>query len=140
MGCREGEAALNYLLDTHVLVWWVAGSERLPARYAEPLSSASDDEPLAVSDISLWEIATLDRLGRIELRLPLREWLEHAVAPPLVRRIGISPAVAAETAALPRDFPGDPADRIIAATARVFGLTLLTCDGDVRDAGVVPFL
>ena len=140
MGRRGGGAALKYLLDTHVLAWWVSGSGRLPARYSTPLSSASDQEPLAVSDISLWEIATLHRLGRIELRLPLREWLEHAVAPPLVRRIGISPAVATETAALPRDFPGDPADRILAATARVHGLTLLTCDGGIRDSSVVAVL
>lgn len=140
MGRREGQAALSYLLDTHVLVWWVTGSERLPARYAKPLASATEREPLAISDISLWEIATLHRLGRIELRLPLRDWLEHAAAPPLVRRFGISPAVAAESAALPAEFPGDPADRIVTATARVLGLTLMTCDADIRRAGVVAVL
>jgi PIN domain nuclease of toxin-antitoxin system len=67
-------------------------------------------------------------LGRIELDVPLREWLESASAEPLVRRCAISPAVAAEVAALPDSFHRDPADRILVATARVFGATLLTMD------------
>ena len=75
--------------------------------------------------------------GRIRLKIPLREWLEAAVAPPLVRRCGISPAVAAELAALPDSFHRDPADRILVATARVLGATLLTQDRRIVDAALV---
>jgi PIN domain nuclease of toxin-antitoxin system len=102
------------------------------------LVAASEDDPLLVSDISLWEIATLVNLKRLRLRLPLRDWLEAAVAPPLVRRISISPAIAAEVAALPEPFPWDPADRIIVASARMTGATLLTHDRRIVASGLVP--
>ncbi len=82
----------------------------------------------------------LHGLGRIRLTIPLRERLEKAVAPPLVRRIGISPAVAAELAALPVSFHRDPADRILVATARVLGATLLTRDRRIVEAELVDTL
>ena len=70
----------------------------------EVVASASAESPLLVSDISLWEVATLHSLGRIQLTIPLRAWLDKAVAPPLVRRLGISPAIAAELVTLPDSF------------------------------------
>jgi PIN domain nuclease of toxin-antitoxin system len=128
------------LLDTHVLLWWFASDNRLPAAYQRVIRKAGPESPLWVSDISLWEIATLAGLGRIKLPLPVRTWLERATAPPLVQRIGISPAVAAEVAALPATFHRDPADRIIVASARVLGATLLTHDQRIVAAGLVPIL
>ena len=104
------------------------------------LSAADASTPLLVSDISIWEVATLWSLGRIQLALPLRDWLEKAVAPPLVRRQGISPAVAAELAVLPASFHRDPADRILVATARVMGATLLTQDRRIIDFSLTPTL
>jgi PIN domain nuclease of toxin-antitoxin system len=104
------------------------------------LRGASAENPLWVSDISLWEVATLLELGRIRLRLPLRDWLDRATAPPLVQRCGISPAVAAALAALPASFHRDPADRILVATARVLGATLLTQDTRIVQAGIVSTL
>ena len=103
------------LLDTHVLLYWLGAAPRLSAAQAEVIRQASPAAPLWVSDISLWEIATLYALSRITLRLPLRDWLEAATAPPLVQRLGITPAVAAAVAALPAWFHRDPADRIIIA-------------------------
>ena len=82
----------------------------------------------------------MHRLGRIQLTIPLRAWLDKAVAPPLVRRLGISPAIAAELATLPDSFQRDPADRILVATARVFGATLLTQDRRIVDAALVNTL
>jgi PIN domain nuclease of toxin-antitoxin system len=70
----------------------------------------------------------------------LREWLEQATAPPLVQRLPISPAVAAEVATLPGSFHRDPADRIIVASARVVGATLLTQDRRIIEAEIVPTL
>lgn len=93
-----------------------------------------------MADVTLWEIANLVNLGRIELRLSLRDWLERATAPPLVRRLPITPAVASEVASLPPEFHRDPADRLIVASARVLGATLLTQDRRIIDAGVVPTL
>ena len=118
---------MKALLDTHVLIWWLNDRKRLSPALREVVGSVRPEEPLLVSDISLWEVATLHGLGRIRLALPLREWLDKAVAPPLVQRHGISPAIAAEVAALPDSFHRDPADRILVATARVLGATLLGC-------------
>ena len=131
---------MTALLDTHVLIWWLNGRERLSPAQREVVESAGSQTPLLVSDISLWEVATLHGLGRIRLTLPLREWLDRAVAPPLVRRLGISPAIAAELATLPGSFHRDPADRILVATARVLGATLLTQDRRIVDAALVDTL
>lgn len=131
---------MKALLDTHILLWWFNSESRLSPEQKKVLQSASEEEPLWVSDITLWEIATLSSLGRIELSLPLREWLEQATAPPLVRRLPITPAVAAEVAALPDSFHRDPADRIIVASARVLGATLLTRDSRIIEASLVPMV
>ena len=128
------------LLDTHVLIWWLNDGEALSQEQQAVLESASPATPIRVSDISLWEVATLHSLGRIRLTIPLRDWLEKAVAPPLVRRIGISPAIAAELATLPDSFHRDPADRIIVATARTLGATLLTKDRRIIDAALITTL
>lgn len=126
------------LLDTHVLLYWLARDPRLSDKQREAIERASPDDPIWVSDISLWEIATLAALGRIALQIPVRDFLEAAVAPPLVRRVGISPAVAAEVAQLPETFYRDPADRVIVASARAIGATLLTQDERLIAAGLVP--
>jgi PIN domain nuclease of toxin-antitoxin system len=131
---------LSYLLDTHVLLWWVNGGDTLSRAQARAVATASADAPLRVSDISLWEIATLVELGRVRLGLPLRDWLEAAVAPPLVERVGISPAIAAQVASLPAHFHRDPADRILVATALVLGATLVTSDRAIIGSRVVPTL
>ena len=129
---------MRALIDTHILLWWLAGDRRLSRGQRRVINQASEESPLGLSDISLWEIATLQELGRIELDRPLREWLEQASAPPLVRRLGISPAVAAEVAALPATFHRDPADRIIVSTARVLGAKLVTSDRAIIDSKLVP--
>lgn len=128
------------LLDTHILIWWLDRRALLSPAQQEILSATGPDSPLLVSDISLWEVAALCRLGRIRLSLPLRDWLDKAVAPPLVRRQGISPAIAAELATLPESFHRDPADRIIVATSRVLGATLLTQDRRIVDSGLAATL
>ena len=128
------------LLDTHVLIWWLDDRDRLSPAQREVVGSVGPESPLLVSDISLWEVATLHSLGRIRLAIPLREWLDKALAPPLVRRHGITPAIAAEVAALPDSFHRDPADRILVATARVLGARLLTQDRRIVAAALADTL
>ena len=127
---------MTALLDTHVLIWWLEDSGRLSEAQREIVETAGPEAPLIVSEMSILEVATLYRLRRIGLRIPLRDWLENAVAPPLVRRQGISPAIAAEVAALPDWFTRDPADRTIVATARILGLALLTQDRRIIESGL----
>jgi PIN domain nuclease of toxin-antitoxin system len=137
-GAGPGGRRLKPLLDTHVLLYWVDAPSRLTPSQARILKRVSATDPAWVSDITLWEVATLVNKGRIRLRLPVRDWLEAASAPPLVRRLSISPAVAAEVAALPETFHRDPADRIIVACARTAGATLLTQDRRIIESELVP--
>ena len=128
---------MKALLDTHILLWWHAGQSRLSEDQRDVISGASPDSPLLISDISLWEVAMLHSLDRIRLAIPLREWLEKIAAPPLVRRIGISPSIAAELASFPDSFHRDPADRILVATSRILGATLVTQDRRIIEAQLV---
>ena len=130
---------MRALLDTHVFLWWITGDARLSRAQKRVLARAAAS-PLYLCEISLWETAMLVSLGRFEVDLPLRDWLEKAAAPPLVERVGISPAIAAEVAALPDTFHRDPADRILVAAARLLGATLLTQDARIIDAGLVRTL
>ena len=129
---------MNFVLDTHILLNWFDVRDRLSRHQQRIIRAANPEQPLWVTDISLWEIATLHELGRIRLQRPLQDWLESAVAPPLVRRIGISPVVATAVAELPQSFHRDPADRIIVASTRIIDGTLLTRDRRIIGAGIVP--
>ena len=131
---------MKFLLDTHILLYWLGDMAKLSARQMKIIQAADAGKPLWVSDISLWEIATLHSLGRIQLQYPLRDWLEAAVAPPLVCRVGISPAVASAVGALPNTFHRDPGDRIIVASTQVLGATLLTHDRRIITSNLVSTL
>lgn len=135
-----GRARLSrFLLDTHILIWWVEDHPRLSRKHRSQLRAIPDKNPPAyVSDITLWEVAVLVEKGRLRVKLPLREWLERAVASPLVERVAISPAIAEETTRLPAGFQRDPADRILVATARVLGVRLMTVDERIIRAAAVP--
>lgn len=132
---------MKLLLDTHILLWWLQGDSRLSRTQRQALTRAvTNQEPLVVSDISLWEIAMLVELKRITLSLPVRDWLDLAVAPPEVRRQNITPAIAAQVATLPESFHRDPADRILTSTAIVLGLSMVTADRRIIDSRLVPIV
>lgn len=116
------------LLDTHVVQWWSAEPRRLSRGAASAIRGADE---LAVAAITWYELAWLARHERIVVRIPIRSWLEQLGAQ--LRTIGLSPAVAETAVGLPRSFPGDPADRLIYATAVEHGLPLITKDGRLRD-------
>ena len=113
------------VLDTHVWVWWVDGDPRL-SDAARAAIEASDE--LVVSAICVWELATLERLGRLRVRPDLRLWVRRALALPRVAAQPVSAEVALAAGSLPPRFPGDPADRIIYATALLNGTGLVTAD------------
>jgi len=114
-------------LDTHVVHWWSAEPDRL-SRNATAAIEAADE--LAVSAITWYELAWLARHERIILTLPIRVWLT-AIARE-VRTAGVSPAIADAAVGLPTAFPGDPADRLIYATAVEHGWRLITKDRGLR--------
>jgi PIN domain nuclease of toxin-antitoxin system len=112
----------------------------LPSEVRRIIAQARRGKPLLVSEISLWEIATLVELKRVRLSIGLSTWLHRATAAPLVERVGITPEIAAEASVLPASFHRDPADRLLVATARVLGVTLVTEDTRIVDAALCTTL
>lgn len=122
------------LLDTHALVWWVADASRLSARAKRAIRSALRDGPMAASAISLFEIATAIRRGRLVLATSAELWMADIRALPELRVEPVSAEIAQVAGSFGETVPGDPADRIIAATAIALGLTLVTADDRLRRA------
>lgn len=118
------------LLDTHTVAWWSTDSSQLSGEAMNAISEATD---LAVSAVTWWELAQMAVRGRIELPLPTRRWLLELAS--AVRSVGITPTIALTAATLPATFPGDPADRLIYATAIEHGWPLVTKDRRLRGHG-----
>jgi PIN domain nuclease of toxin-antitoxin system len=122
-----GGAVTTVLLDSHVVHWWASEPERLSHAARESIEQADE---LAVASISWWELAWLAHHERVVLGIPLRSWLDGLAAD--VRTMPTTPAIAATAVSLPSGFPGDPADRIIYATAIEHGWPLVTKDDRLR--------
>lgn len=113
------------VLDTHTWVWWVDGDPRLSR--AARVAIESDPE-VVVSAISVWELATLERLGRLTLLPDIRTWVRRALAYRSITAQALTPEVALAAGSLLPPFPGDPADRIIYATALTREARLVSAD------------
>jgi PIN domain nuclease of toxin-antitoxin system len=116
------------LLDTHVVHWWSAEPKRVRNSARKALEEADE---LVVAAISWYELAWLARDERIVVTVPIRAWLQGLAAQ--VRTVGVTPAIADTAVSLPSSFPGDPADRLIYATAIERGVGLVTKDREIRD-------
>ena len=113
------------VLDTHAWLWWVSEPSRL-GRSARTLLEGA--RSVGVPAICCLEIATLAVRGRISLDRTVLEWLNAALDRPNVKLMPVTPAVATAAANLPATFPGDPADRLITATAILESAALVTRD------------
>lgn len=127
------------VLDTHVWIWWIMGSPDLSKAERDALDSLSANDRPVLCDISIWEFATLVDLGRLEIDMPVEEWLRVTTAPSCVRLQAVTPRIAGEMNLLPSSFHrDDPADRLIVATARALGLPLATHDRKIRKSRLAP--
>jgi PIN domain nuclease of toxin-antitoxin system len=118
------------LLDTHIWVWLSLGTSGvLKPAVQKRLEAGSRAKPLHVSIMSVWEVAMLTAKRRLNLAMPARVWIEQSLSHPAMRLVAFNdPAIAVESNELPGDFHADPADRLLVATARIGGYTIVTCD------------
>lgn len=125
----------SVLLDTHAWVWLVGGGEKLSRPATGAIRSAALEGGVLVSAISVWEVAMLEKKGRLKFDRDCLEWVRAALALPGISLAPLSPEIAVASTRLPGDFGGDPADRILAATARFHGVRLITRDENILQYG-----
>lgn len=128
---------MRLLLDTHIWLWSLLDPERLTKRVAREMER--EDAELWLSPISVWELLVLVDKGRVRLTSPPHEWVTTALQRIPFHEAAVTHEVALETRNV-RLTHRDPADRFLVATARVFGLKLVTADERLIDLKAVPTL
>ena len=124
------------LVDTHVVVWLAFDQDQISVKAKGAIDDARKNaDGLAISDITLLELATLASKRRIRLDISLESFLQEVEARFVV--LPISGRACARAMGFPASYPNDPADRIIGATALVEGLSLLTADRGIRRSRAV---
>ncbi|MBD3419601.1 MAG: PIN domain-containing protein [Chitinivibrionales bacterium] len=121
-----------YILDTHAWVWLLKGDNRIKkAAFFKNVIKASRVSGLYLSAISVWELAMLESKRRIVFSAEIGAWIEQALQAPGLSLVPLLPAISIDSTRLPGTFHGDPADRIIVATARHLQCPLITADKEI---------
>ncbi|HEY9871565.1 MAG TPA: type II toxin-antitoxin system VapC family toxin [Candidatus Obscuribacterales bacterium] len=128
------------LLDTHIAVWLASGSSRLKSSTLALVEDCFHRGTLCLSPISAWEIGLLVSKGKLELGQPPLVWFEGFVQKFCPQIIDISPEIAISSSNLPGTFHGDPADRILVATAIACSTAILTADNNMAAYGQQGFV
>jgi PIN domain nuclease of toxin-antitoxin system len=123
------------LLDTHVLIWFVQGNERLGAEARRHIRNALADGEAMASAITFWEISMLTRRGRLSLNQPARTWADALCERSGIGVTDVSREIAIAAGGLGDEIHGDPIDRILIATARHHEAPLLTADRAILGYG-----
>ena len=120
---------IQLLLDTHIFIWLINGDEFLSSKARRHIENVLEKEGgIAISAISLWEISMLNSRKRILLNQPCLNWISHSLQAPGIYLSELTPEIAVDSCTLPNKFHGDPADRMIIATARILDVPLMTRD------------
>jgi len=120
------------VLDTHVLVWWLAEDPGLSQKAKAAIDKEKAGGEIVVSSITAWEIAMLVEHGRLVLSMDVQSWIATAAAIDAVRFLPVDNEIALKSVTLPGNFHKDPADRMIVATARKLAVPLVTKDEKIR--------
>ena len=127
---------MKLLLDTCALIWLAEGDQRFQLSPSKnKIEKSFRENQFYISSITLWEISMLNSKNRLQMNTPVLNWLKTCIQKYNLQIIQISPEIAVESCQLPGGFHADPADRMIVASARVHGLTLLTEDQLILDYG-----
>lgn len=133
--------ALPLLLDTHAWIWLMNGDrEAFSKRCLRAIESAALDGHMHVSPMTIWEVGMLVAKKRVRLGMDCLVWVQNALAVPGTRLCPLSPEIAVDSTRLPGGFHGDPADRLLVATARIMRLTLVTQDKKILRYGEAGFV
>ena len=126
---------MRILLDTHIWIWYLSGSARLPKRYRESLNR--DNNQIWLSPISVWETLILAEKGKLSLRPEPISWIQQSLKRWPIKEAPLNIQVSIRSRQL--DLPHqDPADRFISATALIYDLTLMTIDERLISAPWLP--
>jgi PIN domain nuclease of toxin-antitoxin system len=124
----------GYLLDTHVWLWIIRGaSEEVSKNFFSDVQEWRRTRSIYLSPISCWELGLLVAANQLELDRPIEELWERDTNPDICRIAELTGPILVESTRLPGDLHRDPSDRILAATARATGLTLVTRDWRLLD-------
>lgn len=124
------------LLDTHVWLWWLLGSSHLSVRERTALDRIGGRGAIRIAAVSLWEAQMLHAKGRLTLDRAFDVWIREAAAAGVAEVVPLDVDVVIALSRLPATFHGDPADRLIVATARAHSLPLATHDRAIRKSRV----
>ncbi len=128
---------MKVIVDTHILLWWYENNSRLPEKYVVQLQTLEQrNNSVGLCDISLWEIAKLHELKKLQLQISVDSLLDKIYSESWLKILAISPEIALESTRL-KNFHKDPADQLIAAAARVSQCPLLTVDKKIIDSQAV---
>lgn len=130
---------MTVLLDTHVWLWWLLGSEQLPSHERAELDRLAARGALRLAAVSLWEAQMLYAKRRLSLDRSFDIWIRDAAAANIVQILPLDVDVVIALDGLPASFHGDPADRLIVSTARAHKIPLATHDGPIRKSRAVTF-
>ena len=128
------------LLDTHVWLWLMMGEKKLSSAFRKSIDHLQTKEAILISSISIWEVGMLVEKKRIKLEMDRLEWVEECLSVPGIHLASISPRIAIQSTRLPEEIHGDPADRILIATAREKNAVLVTADQKILDYGKGRFI
>ena len=128
---------MKVILDTHIWVWWLLPDSPLSERERAALDRVAADQGIYLPAICQWEAQMLFSKKRIELTVPFSAWIRRAAAADVLTVLPLSADTVVAVDGLPLAFHGDPADRMIVATARTYDLPLATHDEAIKKSRLV---